>query len=152
MTFALHAYLTFPGTSREALEFYRGIFGGELTVTTFGEFHAVPEGSDSAGKVMHAALATQRFTLFASDQIAEMPGEVTYGNSVHLALMGRGIDALEELTVAFEKLAEGGTVTMPLEKQMWGDHYGAVVDRYGVSWMVDVGEVEDAAGTDGPAA
>jgi len=144
MSYALHAYVNFPGTTREALEFYRSIFGGELTFSTFGDYQAAPEGSDAADRIMHASLITQRFSLFASDEVEGMP-PVRYGDSVSLAFMGRGVDALEELTVAFEKLAEGGTVTMPLEKQMWGDHYGSVVDRFGVSWMVDVGEVGDDA-------
>ncbi|MFC0676036.1 VOC family protein [Brachybacterium hainanense] len=138
MAYALRPYLTFPGTAREALEFYRSIFGGELTVHTFASFHALPEGSASGDKVMHADLVTEFFTLHASDAIPEMPEPVRFGENVNLSLMGEGADALEELTVAFEKLGDGGRVTMPLALQMWGDHYGALVDRFGTAWMVDV--------------
>ena len=49
----------------------------------------------------------------------------------------------------FTKLSEGGTVTMPLEKQMWGDTFGMVLDRFGISWMVNIAASADAAQTAG---
>ena len=53
----------------------------------------------------------------------------------HISLSG---DEAEVLHGYFAKLAEGGTVDVPLEKQMWGDEFGACRDRFGVSWMVDI--------------
>ena len=46
----------------------------------------------------------------------------------------------DDLRRYWEKLSDGGQVTVPLEKQMWGDEFGACIDRFGVSWMVDIGE------------
>lgn len=149
MSYALHPYLTFPGTPREAMEFYRDVFGGELTVTTFGELHALPEDSPSLDKVMHAQLVSPHVTIAASDLIEETPVEIIFGNAFSLALMGEAEDA-ETLTAAFDRLAEGGQVVMPLAPQMWGDLYGSLVDRFGTSWMVDVAGAPGAA-ADAPA-
>ncbi|GAA1334628.1 MULTISPECIES: VOC family protein [Brachybacterium] len=149
MTVQLRAYLNFPGTTREALETYRDIFGGELILSTFGEFHAVPEGHEAAGKIMHAELTTEHFVLNAADAIPDMH-PVTIGDNVNLALMGTGEEDLAALTAIFDRLAEGGEVEMPLQKQIWGDVYGAVVDRFAMHWMINVGGVGgdrgDAAG------
>lgn len=142
MTVQLRPYLNFPGTTREALEFYRGIFGGELTVSTFGQYHAVPEGHEAEDKIMHAELVTEHFVLNAADAIPDMH-PVTIGDNINLSLLGSGAADLDALRPLFDALAEGGTVEMPLEKQIWGDTYGAVVDRYDIHWMVNVGDVED---------
>ena len=131
MTIALSPYLNFAGTTREAMEFYHDVFGGRLDITTFGDFKLADMPADG---VMHAALVTDQFTVYASDA---MPGaEASWnGTRVYLSLMG---DDAETLTVWFYRLAEHGRISMPLEKQMWGDTYGQVVDRYGIEWMVNI--------------
>ena len=131
MTSRLNPYLAFSDDARQAMEFYRGVFGGELTVSTFGEAGGA-EGPD-ADKVMHAQLETPAgYTLMASDTPPGM--ERSAGSSISISLSGD--DA--ELRQYFAKLADGGTVTMPLEKQMWGDEFGMCVDPFGVAWMVNV--------------
>jgi len=133
MTSRLNPYLSFNGDAREAMEFYHSIFGGELTVSTFGEFGA-PD-PDLANKVMHAMLANDAgYTIMGSDVAPGM--EYHPGNTSTVSLSGD--DAV--LREYFEKLAEGGTVTMPLEKQMWGDEFGQLTDRFGVPWMVNIGQ------------
>jgi PhnB protein len=128
----LNPYLTFDGNAREAMEFYRSVFGGDLTINTFGDFGA-PDPA-LADKVMHAALTTPKgYLLFASDNAPGM--EFTQGNTITVSLSGDPGEGLEEV---WEKLADGGTVTMPFEKQMWGDLYGQLVDKFGTPWMVDV--------------
>ncbi len=128
----LSAYLNFPGNSREALTFYHGIFGGELTVMSFADFGVTEMPADGT---MHAALITDQFRLFASDA---MPGaEQTWGGTrVYLAFMG---DEESVLQGYFDALAEGGSVEQPLEKQVWGDSYGLVKDKYGLEWMFNIG-------------
>ncbi|QSB13416.1 VOC family protein [Natronosporangium hydrolyticum] len=136
MTSQLNPYLTFDGNAREAMEFYQAVFGGELRISTFGEFG----GTDPAiiDKVMHASLTTdQGYTLMASDNAPGMP--FTPGNTITCSLSGDPGDGLEQM---WEQLADGGTVTMPFEKQIWGDLYGLCVDRFGVPWMVDVSQPE----------
>jgi PhnB protein len=133
MSSLLNPYLTFPGTARDAMEFYRSIFGGELTVSTFGEFGAPDEAL--ADKVMHAMLTTpQGYTLMASDTAPGM--EFKQGNTMSVSLSGDD-DALRDY---FEKLADGGAVVMKLEKQMWGDEFGQCVDKFGVPWLVNIGQ------------
>ena len=134
MTSRLNPYLSFPDTARQALEFYRGVFGGELTLSTFGEAGGA-EGPD-ADKVMHGQLETPAgYTLMASDTPAGM--ETTVGTNISLSLSG---DDVDELRRYFAELSEGGTVTMPLEKQMWGDEFGMCLDRFGIVWMVNVSQ------------
>ncbi|MBM2620010.1 VOC family protein [Actinoplanes sp. LDG1-06] len=132
MASQLNPYLTFNGNAREAMEFYHSVFGGELKINTFGEFGA-PDPA-LADKVMHAMLTTDKgYLLMASDTA---PG-MTYnpGDTMTVSLSGDPGEGLEEV---WEKLADGGVVQMPFEKQMWGDLYGQLVDKFGVPWMVDV--------------
>jgi PhnB protein len=134
MTSRLNPYLSFNGSAREAMDFYRSVFGGELTVSTFAEF-GNPDPA-VADKVMHAQLETDAgYTLMASDIMPDMP--FNPGNTVTVSLSGDDGDALRQY---FEKLADGGTVTMPLEKQMWGDEFGMCTDRFGTAWMVNIGQ------------
>ena len=133
MASRLNPYIAFDGNAREAMEFYRGVFGGDLTVSTFGEF-GDPD-APGADQVMHAQLETPAgFTLMASDMPPGMPYAAPNG-TVTVSLSGDD----EVLRGYWEKLAEGGTVAMPLEKQMWGDEFGVCTDRYGTPWMVNIG-------------
>ena len=128
----LNPYIQFDGSAREAMEFYRTVFGGELTVSTFGEFGM--EGADAEG-VMHAQLETPSgYTLMAADTPPGM--EVQRGSAVTISLSGDE----PGLRRYFEQLADGGQVTMPLEKQVWGDEFGECTDRFGVAWMVNIGQ------------
>jgi PhnB protein len=134
MTSRLNPYLHFSHTARQALEFYRGVFGGELSVSTFGEAGAA-SGLD-ADKVMHGQLETPAgFTLMASDTPAGM--ERTVGTHMSISLSG---DDADELRGWFAKLSDGGAVTLPLEKQMWGDEFGMCVDPFGINWMVNISQ------------
>ena len=132
MSARLNPYLNFPGTAREAMQFYEQVFGGTLTVMTFADAGA--EGVPDPSQVMHAMLETpQGHTLMASDL---PPGaEHQPGTAVAVSLSG---DDAEELRRQWEGLSADGTVTMPLERQMWGDDFGACTDRFGVHWMVNI--------------
>ena len=134
MTSRLNPYINFGDQARPAMEFYRGVFGGELTVSTFGEAGA-GQGAD-ADKVMHAQLETPAgYTLMASDAPEGMPHST--GSQIQVSLSGDDEDALRGY---FAGLAEGGTVTMPLERQMWGDEFGMCTDRFGIGWMVNISQ------------
>jgi len=133
MASRLNPYLSFNGNGREALEFYRSVFGGELTINTFGDFGGDPSIAD---KVMHGQLESPAgYTLMASDLAPGMA--FNPGNTITISLSG---DDQEELAGYFEKLGAGGSVTMKLEKQMWGDVYGQLIDRFGVAWMVNISQ------------
>jgi PhnB protein len=130
----LNPYITFPGNARAAMEHYEKVFGGTLTVATFGDYGA-PEGVDPSG-VMHAMLETPSgFTLMASDLA---PGdEHKPGDNFSVSLSGDGAD---ELRGYFEKLSAGGSVVTPLEKQMWGDEFGMCLDQFDIRWLVNIGQ------------
>jgi PhnB protein len=134
VTSRLNPYISFSDTARQALEFYRGVFGGDLTLSTFGE-SGMGEGPD-ADKIMHGQLETPAgYTLMASDTPAGM--ERSVGTNMSVSLSG---DDAEDLRGYFAKLADGGSVAMPLEKQMWGDEFGMCVDPFGVAWMVNISQ------------
>lgn len=135
MTTTLNPYLNFlDGKAREAMEFYQSILGGDLTVMTFGDMGM--EG-DVGSQVMHAQLQTDAgFTLMGADAPEGMV-QVTVGNNVSVSISGDELDLLQGY---FEKLSDGGTVMMPMDKQAWGDVFGACVDKYGINWLVDIYE------------
>ena len=133
MTSRLNPYIGFAGNAREAMEYYRDVFGGELAVDTYGASGMAAPGHED--KVMHAQLETPAgYTLMASDAPPGM--ETSGGSDISVSLSGN--DA--ELRDYFAKLADGGQVTMPLEKQVWGDEFGMCVDKFGVQWMVNVSQ------------
>jgi PhnB protein len=132
MTSLLNPYINFRDNARQALEFYRDVFGGTLAINTFGEYGA--QDTPEANKIMHGQLETDSgFTLMAADTPAEM--EYNPGSSISVSLSG---DDADELRGYWAKLSDGGTVTMPLEKQMWGDEFGMCQDRFGVGWLVNI--------------
>lgn len=128
----LTPYLFFQGNCREAMEFYKGVFGGELTIQTMGD---VPPDAQMQGaskdSVMHSALKGGAVTLLGSDS----PQASAKAAKVELSLHST---SEEDLRKIFEQLAEGGRIRIPLEKQFWGDVFGAVTDKYNVDWMVNV--------------
>jgi PhnB protein len=134
MASRLNPYISFSDNARQALEFYQGVFGGTLTLNTFGEYGA-PD-TPEADKIMHGLLETDSgFTLMGADTPPGM--EYNPGTNITVSLSG---DDAAELRGYWEKLSGGGTVLVPLEKQLWGDEFGQCVDRFGIGWMVDIGQ------------
>jgi PhnB protein len=132
MASRLNPYLSFNGDARAALAFYQQVFGGTLKVNTFAEFGG-PPGPD-ADRIMHGQLETDSgYTLMGADIMSTM--DFSPGNTITVSLSGEDGD---ELRGYFEKLSDGGTVQTPLEKQVWGDEFGMLVDRYGTPWMVNI--------------
>jgi PhnB protein len=136
MASRLNPYISFKDNARQAMEFYKEVFGGDLTLNTFGESGA-PDTPD-ADKIMHAMLETDSgFALMASDTPPGMGMELNPGDNISISLSG---DDADELRGYWGKLSASGTVTMPLEKQMWGDEFGMCVDRFGIHWMVNISQ------------
>jgi PhnB protein len=136
MASRLNPYISFAGNARQAMEFYQSVFGGDLTMSTFGEFGA--QDAPEADKIMHSQLETDNgFTLMASDT---PPGMVhNPGTNITVSLSGDDGDLLRGY---WEKLSSGGAVQVPLEKQMWGDEFGSCVDQFGIPWMVNIAQAQ----------
>ena len=134
MASRLNPYISFDGNAREALEFYEGVFGGTLTLSTFGEFGE--QNAPHSDKIMHGMLETDSgFTLMGADT----PPGMDHNPGTNIAVSLSGDDG-DELRRYWEQLSAQGTVTVPLEKQMWGDEFGMCVDQFGIGWMVNIGQ------------
>ena len=141
MATTLNPYIQFQDNAREAMEFYKDVFGGELTMSTFGEFGGGDrEHQASADGIMHAQLvAPGGLTLMASDTPPGMA--FSAGSQVSISLSGDG----DELRGYWDRLSDGGMVSVPLEKQMWGDEFGMCHDRFGIAWMVNIAGEQPAS-------
>ncbi|AXE90794.1 VOC family protein [Streptomyces sp. Go-475] len=136
MVSRLNPYLTFDGDARQAMEFYQEVFGGTLDLHTYGDF-GQPD-APNAGQIMHGMLETPSgFTLMGADN---PPGMESPQDSRYSVSLSGDDDA--ELRGYWEKLSAGGSVSVPLEKQMWGDEFGMCTDRFGVPWMVNISRPE----------
>ena len=132
MSTRLNPYISFGEDAREAMTFYQQVLGGSLEMHTFGEYGAANE--PYADLVMHALLETEDgLTLMGADSPPGMAR--TVGNNITISLSG---DDAATLRDRFAKLSEGGTVDVPLEKQMWGDVFGQLTDRFGIGWLVNI--------------
>ena len=133
MASRLNPYINFRSTARQAMEFYKSVFGGELTLSTFAQ-GGMPHEPAEADLIMHGQLETPKgFTIMGSDTPATMP--YTPGTNYSVSLSG---DDEAELRGYWDKLIVGGTVTMPLMKAPWGDSFGMAADKFGTSWMVNI--------------
>lgn len=129
----LNPYLNFRDNTREAMEFYRTVFGGKLNLATFKDYHASQDPSED-NKIMHSVLEADNGIAFMA---SDTPNSMEYrpGTNMSMSLSG---DNEAELTGYFQKLSAGGAVTMPLEKAPWGDMFGMCTDKFGISWLVNI--------------
>jgi PhnB protein len=133
MKVTLNPYLGFKDNAREAMEFYKTVFGGKLDIQTFKDLHASQDPSE-AHLVMHSVLEGDNGIIFmASDTPSRM--EYKPGTNMSMSLSGDDDDTLSGY---FEKLSEGGQITMPLEKAVWGDKFGMLADKFGIQWLVNI--------------
>ena len=134
MASRLNPYLNFNGNARQALEFYTSVSGGNLNLSTFADFGQ--KDAPGADKIMHGQLETDAgYTLMAAPAPPGMESPGMHGFGVSQS----GDDA-EALRRYWDKLSDGGTVTMPMQKQSWGDEFGMCTDKFGVPWLVNIGQ------------
>lgn len=130
-----NAYLRFMGNCREAMQFYKGCFGGELNLMTIGDSPMSAQmPAEMHDKVMHSVLTSGSIMIMGSDMMREE--EYNHGNTVSLCLVCK---SKEEIEILFSRLSAGGKVTHPLEEMFFGT-YGDLTDRYGFSWLFQFGE------------
>lgn len=134
----LNPYLNFRGNAREAMEFYREVFGGTLNISTFADLHASSDPSEDE-LVMHSDLEGPDGIRFMG---ADVPKHMEFqpGTNFSMSLSGENE---AELHGYFEKLSEGGSVAMPLGKAAWGDTFGMCTDKFGIRWLVNIAAREE---------
>ncbi|MFD1827892.1 VOC family protein [Mumia zhuanghuii] len=134
MATRLNPYLSFRDQARDAMTFYQGVFGGELTTATFAEYDASGDAAE-ADRLMHSMLVTPSgLVLMGADTPAEM-GEPTPNGTVSLS--GDNSDEAE-LRAYWDALSEGAMIAVPLSVAPWGDAFGMLTDRYDVGWLVNI--------------
>ena len=133
MASRLNPYLSFKANARQAMEFYKTVFGGELTMMTFGQ-GGMTQDAGEKDKIMHAQLvAPNGYWLMGSDTPPGMPFQP--GTTMTVSLSGDDAKALQGY---WDKLAAGAKITMPLAKAPWGDTFGMLTDKFGTPWMVNI--------------
>ncbi|SFH95636.1 VOC family protein [Halpernia frigidisoli] len=139
----INPYLMFDGNCKEAFEFYKSVF--DTAFAEFSLFGDMPpqEGMEEISeeqktKVMHAKLQISEETfLYGSDIMTKSDKEFSRGDGFQLSLDAKSRD---EATNLFDKLSEGGNITMPLSGTFWGAYFGMWTDKFGVDWMVNYDE------------
>ena len=130
----LNPYLNFRGTTREAMQWYQEVFGGDLTISTFAELHGSMDPSEN-DLVMHSDLQGPDGIRFMA---ADVPNRMEYAPGTNNFSMSLSGEDEADLRGYFDKLSASGTVLMPLEKAAWGDTFGMCTDKFGVTWLVNV--------------
>jgi PhnB protein len=129
----LNPYLSFRNKAREAMEFYKGVFGGKLTMGTFKESNASKDPSED-NLIMHSELKADNGIVFMA---SDVPARTEYrpGTNITMSLSG---DHEEELRGYWDGLSKGATVREPLKKAPWGDTFGMLEDKFGIVWLVNI--------------
>jgi PhnB protein len=138
----MNPYLSFNGQCEAAFKFYELLFGGEiLMMMRYGDG---PTDEDTApaskDQIMHARLAVGDELLMGADSPPQ------YYEPMKGMVVTLGIEEPEEADRIFQALADGGTVTMPIQETFWAQRFGMVTDRYGTPWMINCERADDAAG------
>lgn len=133
---SVNPYLNFNGTTEEAFNFYKSVFGGEFTA--LHRFKDVPGNeqmpAEVQDKIMHIALPVKGTTLMATDALESMGQKLNTGNSFYINI---NVDSEEEADKIYHALSAGGKIEMPLEKTLWGSYFGAFADKFGTQWMIN---------------
>ena len=135
----VHLYLNFPGTTKEAFQFYETVFGTKIAmIQTFGEASFMPNVPDAAkDKIVHVQLPiTEAGHLMGSDVVEGFGPPVVFGNNFHVSVVAN--DKAEADRVFAALSGDGGSVAMPLANAPWGPYFGMCVDRFGIHWMVSL--------------
>lgn len=135
MILGIHPYLVLNGNGQEAVKFYEDALEAKvLSLQTFGDMPVNPEyptPPEAKDRVLNAHLKIGNSDLMLSDTFPGMSYAI--GDQVTIAVMINNIDKTKEV---FEKLQDGGKVTMPLQETFWSPSYGQVTDKFGISWQV----------------
>jgi PhnB protein len=132
----LSPYVMYNGNCEEAFIFYKSVFGGEFSILMRNKDipPGVPAPPDpNPDHIMHISLPISTETVLMGSDMPGAYGPATRGNSFSISVKTA---SEEETTKIFNGLAEGGKITMPLEKTFWGSFFGMCIDKYDVQWML----------------
>jgi PhnB protein len=126
-------YILCDGNAKEVVEFYYSVFGGKLDLNTFGEF-GLADDPAMKDKIMHSQLTTEGgMVLMASDN----PG-MGYEAGARISITVFGDDEAEMMGY-WDKLTEGAKqVFVPMAPQVWGDKFGMFIDKFGITWQMNI--------------
>lgn len=155
MSITTTTHLNFPGTARQALDFYQAVFGGTVTAATYGDL-GMPAEAPGADKIVFGQVENDNgFRVMAYD----IPGQDTTDTSTLAGHTRRENGAtitdrtffqsvrgetLDEVTTIWDALADGADVIEPLAASPWSPGFGMLTDRFGVTWVVDVQPAHNA--------
>lgn len=134
-------HVNLRGDARAALEHYRAVFGGDLTVVTYRDAHAVTDPAEADQVMWGQVVSPDGFQVMAYDVPAARPwepGQDAFFVSVRSA-------SAEAITARWERLADGATVLVPLAPAGWAPLYGMLRDPFGVVWVLDVAASYEAS-------
>jgi len=134
----VHIYLNFPGTARQAFEFYETVFKSKIAaVATFGETSFAGSVADAIkDKIMNIQLPlTDTVHLMGSDSVGGMGPPLVEGNNFHVSVVA---DDKAEADRVFAALSKEGAVDMALANAPWGPYFGMCRDKFGIQWMVSL--------------
>jgi len=132
----VNPYLNFPGTTEQAFNFYKSVFGGDFAGLM--RFKDVQDGDkmpvEEQNMIMHMALPIGKDTmLMATDTLKSMGQTINPGNNVHLVI---STESKSEADKYFTGLSAGGKITQPIADQFWGAYFGQCTDKFGIQWMI----------------
>lgn len=133
----INPYLNFLGTTEEAFNFYKSVFGGEFSVLQ--RFKDVPHGDNMSAedkeKIMHVSLSIGKGnTLMGTDVLESMGQKLNVGDNFSISI---NADSEAEAEQLFNALSPRANIVMPLEKAFWGAYFGMLTDQFGIQWMVN---------------
>lgn len=142
---SVSTYLNFERNTEEVFNFYKSVFGGDYSEQGMMRFKDIPpqEGMPPIAKedlnlVMHVELKILGVhSLMGTDSPESMGFKINKGNNVHINIM---LDTRKETKELFDKLSDGGKITMELQDMFWGDYFGSCTDKFGVQWMFNCNE------------
>ena len=129
---SLNPYISFQRDARQAMEFYRSVFGGDLQLDTFSSYEGMVQDPSDNDLIMHGQLTTpDGFVLMPADT----PSGMEYRRPTGISVSVSGDDEAK-LERFWNALADGGSVVMPFDVPPWGGRFGMLRDRFGIDWMV----------------
>ena len=135
----INPYLTFEDNCEAAFDFYKSVFGGDfLVINRFSEMPDSPEfqiTEADKNKIMHVTLPIgDGQVLMGSDTASGFGQSLTVGNNFSISINPGTVEAADRI---FNGLAEGGKITMPINKTFWNAYFGTLTDQFGIQWMIN---------------